>query len=234
LKEVQIKLEKISSTQQFVFFPYLQKRIFLRYLKSINGLDLRQMYDAYMTSYFGAWLNNVNFSGNDKKYIVGYSPSLAMNNESVKQYFGVYPAGKLISILRDPQKWIESYLLHKKDYPDATTALSHWRKSARSMLRNKKTLGDRVCIIRFEDLTAKTEAVMRYLSKYLKIEHDNILLTPTFNRTRVKRQDYVESSKALEKKSIKQSKVIRLEEIDSNYHQTMDDYKSVLSITVQI
>jgi len=234
LKEVHINLEKVNSTQQFVFIPYLQKRIFLRYLKSLNRFDLRQMYDAYMTSYFGAWLNNVNFSGKDKKYIVGYSPSLAMNDESVKQYFGVYPEGKLISILRDPQKWIESNLLHNKDYPVAATAISHWRKAAQSMLRNKKTFGDRVCIIRFEDLTAKTEAVMDYLSKILNIEYGGILLTPTFNQTRIKRQDYLESSKALEINLFKQPKGIRLEEIDSNYHQTIEDYKSVLSKTVQI
>jgi len=234
LKEVHIKLEKVNSTQQFVFIPYLQKRIFLRYLKSLNRFDLREMYDAYMTSYFGAWLNNANFSGNDKKYIVGYSPSLAMNTESVKQYFRVYPEGKLISILRDPQKWLESNLFHKKDYPDAATAINHWRKGALSMLRNKKTFGDRVCIIRFEDLTAKTEAVMCYLSKILNIGYGGILLTPTFNQTRVKRQVDVESSNALEINPVKQPKGIRLEEIDSNYRQTMEDYKSVLSKTVQI
>jgi hypothetical protein len=234
LKEVQLNLEKLDSTQQLVLIPYLQKKIFLQYLKSINQFDLRQMYNAYMTSYFGAWLNNVNFCGNDKKYIVGYSPGLALNDEGLKQYFEIYPQGRLISILRNPQKWIDSNLLHKKDYPDAATAINHWRKYAQSMLRNKKTFGDRVCIIRFEELTAKTEAVMRYLSKILNIEYDGILRTPTFNQTRLIRKDYVESTKTLGKNRIKQSQGFRLEEHDSNYRRTMDDYKSLLGKTVPI
>jgi len=67
LEEVYRDLEKIGSSQPFVFIPYLQKRIFLRYLKSINSRDLRTVYNAYMTSYFGSWLNYTNLNGHEKK-----------------------------------------------------------------------------------------------------------------------------------------------------------------------
>jgi hypothetical protein len=54
------------------------------------------------------------------------------------------------------------------------------------MVRNKKTFGDRVCIITFEDLVQRTDSVMRYLADFLKIRFDDILLTPTFNKIPVK------------------------------------------------
>jgi hypothetical protein len=50
------------------------------------------------------------------------------------------------------------------------------------MLWSKKRYGDRVCLIRFEDLLRKTESVMRYLAEFLGIEFDDILLLPTFNK----------------------------------------------------
>ena len=41
--------------------------------------------------------------------------------------------------------------------------------------------GDRVCLIRFEDLMGRTETVMRFVSEFLEISFEDILLTPTFN-----------------------------------------------------
>jgi hypothetical protein len=54
------------------------------------------------------------------------------------------------------------------------------------MLWNKEKYGDRVCIINFEDLIRRTEAVMCYLAEFLNIQFDDILVTPTFNKTPVK------------------------------------------------
>ena len=50
------------------------------------------------------------------------------------------------------------------------------------MLWNKETYGDRVCLIKFEDLLSKTDAIMHYLAGFLGIEFDDILLVPTFNK----------------------------------------------------
>ena len=54
------------------------------------------------------------------------------------------------------------------------------------MLRNKERYGDRVCLIKFEDLVGKTTAVMRYLTEFLGIDFDDILLVPTFNKFPIK------------------------------------------------
>jgi hypothetical protein len=54
------------------------------------------------------------------------------------------------------------------------------------VLWNRERYGDRVCLIQYEDLISRTEAVMRFLSEFLSIEFDDILLTPTFNKFEIK------------------------------------------------
>ena len=63
------------------------------------------------------------------------------------------------------------------------------------MLWNKEKYGNRVCILTFEDLISKTESVMRYLAKFLKIKYDNILLEPTFNRYSIRANTSFEAEK---------------------------------------
>jgi hypothetical protein len=53
--------------------------------------------DAYMTSYFGAWLNNQNYSG-EKKFITAFTARLAMGQDNMEAFFDIYPDGCLISV----------------------------------------------------------------------------------------------------------------------------------------
>ena len=120
-----------------------------------------------MTSYFGAWFNYQNCYG-PKKYITAFTARLAMDKSNMQSFFEVYPDGRLISIIRDPKNWFPSALRHneyikRNKYGDMKIALNQWRESAVATLRNKETYGERVCIIRFEDLIGKTEAVMTLL-----------------------------------------------------------------------
>jgi hypothetical protein len=46
--------------------------------------------------------------------------------------------------------------------------------------------GDRVCILRSEDLVNATDCVMHHLAGFLGIAFDPVLLTPTFNKIPVK------------------------------------------------
>ena len=61
--------------------------------------------------------------------------------------------------------------------------MSQWVESAQAMVRNKERYGNRVCIIRFEDLIRDTAAVMRHLAAFLDLDFDDILLKPTFNKS---------------------------------------------------
>jgi hypothetical protein len=169
-----------DATFPFIFLPSLQRKIFLRYIDSAPTIILRDVFDAYMTSYFGAWLSNQNYNG-QKRFVTAFTPSIAMVQENMELFFEIYPDGRLISLVRDPQTWFPSV---RKRWPkgcgDVGRAVSEWKESVQAMLWNKETYGDRVCLIKFEDLLSKTNAIMHYLAGFLGIEFDDILLVPTF------------------------------------------------------
>ena len=234
LEEVYRNLKITDSPQPFVFIPYLQKRIFLRYLKSVKPRNLRAIYNAHMTSYFGSWLNYSNLNGYDKKFVVGLSRTDAMNPEKVKQLFEVYPDGKLVSIIRNPKNWIRTTSPHHgHNYPDAHSAIHHWRESTSAVLRNKDVFGSRVCIVRYEDLTGNTEAVMQHLSKFLNIEFDSILLTPTFNRSSVRALNDAEMIAEAHRNPLRQADTKLIKEIAVNWNKTLDEYEAVLGKAAQ-
>jgi hypothetical protein len=176
------KEKEDKETFPFVFISSLQMEIFLNYIDSVQSMTRRDIFDAYMTSYFGAWLNNQNYYGS-KKFITAYMPRLGIIKENMESFFEVYPDGRLISVVRDPKSWLPSA---KKRWPGSYTdvgqALSEWNKSAQAMLWNKEKYGDCVCFIQFEDFIRKTEAIMRFLAEFLGVEFDDILLKPTFNK----------------------------------------------------
>lgn len=175
------KQRNLDEAFHLLFLPSLQREIFLHYLDSVESITLRDVLDAYMTSYFNAWLNNQNSSGH-KKFITAFTARLAMGRDNMESFFEIYPDGRLISVIRDPRNWYPSAARHKpKVYGDIGKALDIWKKSAQAMIRNKERYGDRVSILTFEDLVSKTESVMLYLADLLNIEFNNILLVPTFN-----------------------------------------------------
>ena len=171
-----------KETFPFVFIPPLQRKIFLDYINSAQAITARDVFNGYLTSYFGAWLNNQNYNG-QKKFITAFNPKLSMIRPNMELFFETYPDGRLISLIRDPNNWL-SFVRKRwpEKYDDMTVSLEQWNESAQAMLWNKEKYVDRVCLIKFEDLLSKTEAVMRYLANFLGIEFDNILLIPTFNK----------------------------------------------------
>jgi hypothetical protein len=172
---------EVNKTFPFVFLASLQKEIFLNYLDSIQLITLRDVFDAYMTSYFGAWLSNQNYY-NPKKFVTAYTRKLVLTEENMGSFFEVYPDGRVISLVRDPKSWLPSARKRwPESYADIGQALSAWNDSAQEMSLNRERYGDRVCMITFEDLVSKTRAVMLYLAEFLGIEFDDIFLVPTFN-----------------------------------------------------
>ena len=229
------KMAKYEDTFLFIFLPQLQKKLFLKHLESIVKINQRDVFDAYMTSYFGAWLNNQNRLG-DKKCVTAFTPRMAFMEANMASFFKIYPDGRLISVVRDPKNWFPSANRHQVDkYGDITKALNQWNESARSMVRNKKDYGDRVCIITFDDLVQRTEPVMRYLADFLDIRFDDILLTPTFNKIPIKPN----TSFKLEKPGIMISaleryKTLSREELDIIEAMTGDTHSQVLSVVTSI
>lgn len=224
-------------TFPFIFLPALQKKFFLKYLESIPAINLRHVFDAYMTSYFGAWLNNQNTTGR-KKIITAFTPRLAMMNPNMEAFFEIYPDGRLISIVRNPQNWFPSALRHnakiKKDkYADLEIALDQWKENAQAMVRAQQKFGQRVCIIKFEDLISDTDAVMRHLAQFLSIQFDKILLTPTFNKSPITANtSFTEEKPGIVKSTLSRHHTLSTKELEIIAKMTQDAYQEVLKVAV--
>jgi hypothetical protein len=185
-QEGYVKGKEDKETFPFVFIPPLQRKIFLDYIHSVQTITARDVFNGYLTSYFGAWLNNQNYNG-QKKFITAFCPGLATSKDNMQLFFETYPDGRLISLIRDPKNWLPFARVHWPErYEDVSLAVNQWNEWAQALLWNKEKYGDKVCLIKFEDLLSKTEAVMRYLADFLDIEFDDILLVPTFNKLPIK------------------------------------------------
>jgi hypothetical protein len=235
LKNGYRKMEKYEESYLFIFLPSLQKRIFLQYLKPIKKPAPRDIFNAYMTSYFQAWVNNQNLLGS-KKYVTAFTPRLSIMEANMESYFNVYPDGRLIAVVRDPRNWFPSATRHKLEkYGNIKQALNQWVENAHSTVRNKHKYGDRVCIIRFEDLVRSTQAVMRHLAGFLDLSFDNILLTPTFNKIPIKPN----TSFKLEKPGIMISALERYKSLSHEELLVVEDltggvYREVLELRTRI
>ncbi len=227
------KQKNIDETFLFLFLPSLQSELFLNYLESIDAATLRDVFDAYMTSYFGAWLNNQNSFG-QKKYISAFTARLSMKKENMEAFFEIYPNGRLISVIRDPKNWYPSAAKHRPSlYKDIREALSLWEKSAHAMLWNKERYGDRVCILTFEDLIGKTESVMRYLAEFLAIKFDDGLLMPTFNKFPIKANTSFDTQQhGIMNSTLNRYKTLSKEELDFIDSKSKELHRQVLSLAV--
>ena len=234
-KEGYKKERKQDEVFPFIFVPTVQRKIFLKYVSSLDSITLRDIFNAYMTSYFSAWLNNQNRYG-QKKYITAFTPRLAIIEDNMESFFEIYPDGRLVSIVRDPKNWYPSAFRHettKKKYEEIKHALRQWNDSAQSMIRNRKRYGDRVCIIRFEDLVSDTETVIRYLAGFLEIDFDNILLIPTYNKSPIKANTSFKVEKpGIMNSTLSRYKTLNEEELEIITLMTGKVYEAVLEEAV--
>ena len=155
--------------------------------------------------------------------------------EAVEGPNEIYPDGRLISLVRDPKNWFASALRHAPEkYGDLEGALSQWNESALAEIRNKERYGDRVCIIKFEDLVSKTGAVMRYLSEFLGIEFDDILMVPTFNKFPIKAPaSFKERNHGMVNSPPSKDRTLSNPEFDTIERMTRETYPRVLNAAVR-
>jgi len=228
------KQKNLDETFLFLFLPSVQRELFLNYLDSVDTITLRDIFDAYMTSYFGGWLNNQNSFG-QKKYITAFTARLSMEKENMEAFFKIYPDGRLISVIRDPKNWYPSAARHRPHvYGDIVEALGLWQKSARTMRWNKERFGDRVCIITFEDLVGRTHSVMRYLAEFLAIKFDDGLLMPTFNKYPIKANTSFKAQQhGIIDSTLNRYKTLTQEELGIIDRMTKELHQEVLHLAVR-
>lgn len=162
--------------------PMLQRQIFLETIADLDEVKGdRDIINSYMTSLFNGWLNNQSLDEADKRWVVAFAPRLAWG-ESREAYFGAYPDGHLISVLRSPPSWLASARGRQiKGVENNERLIGMWNRSAEEMIEAKTERPENVSIVRFDDLVRNSEGVMRLLSKKMNLDYDDILTDPTFN-----------------------------------------------------
>jgi hypothetical protein len=234
LKEGYKKQKTVDETFPFLFLPSVQKQMFLHYIAEQRAVTVRNVFDAYMTSYFNAWLNNQNDLG-DKKYITAFTARMAMFDKNIDSFFDIYPDGRLISIVRNPKNWYPSASRHKPwVYGDIEVSIALWNRSASTMIENKSKYGDRVCLLNFEDLIGKTEVVMHYLAEFLEITFDPILLIPSFNKRPIKANtSFKAQPHGIISGTLNRYKTLDQHELDFIERRTNELYSEVVGCTVR-
>lgn len=226
------KDQRDGRTFAFIFPLALQRKLFQGCLSGRVNKTVRDILDAYMTSYFVAWLNNVNIRG-EKKYITAFTPRLSVRERSIRSFFETYPDGRLISLVRDPRNWYPSARGHetaKNKYGDISKAMDQWNESTDAMIRNKLEFAERVCLLRFEDLVGQTETVMRYLANFLEIDFDPILLTPTFNKNPIRANTSFRHEKGqIQASTLSRHQLLTAEETELIEKRSGDRYRQVLA-----
>ena len=172
--------EKSKGAYPFILPPLFQRLLFLEEVERRSPIvSEREVLDCYMTSLFNGWLDNQNLRGVQKRWVVAFSPRRAWG-AGLDRFFGIYPEGRLISILRDPLSWFAS--AQGRDPEAASEGLVElWKRSAREMLGAEGRFGEQVCVVRFDELVLDTAGTMRRLADWLGIDYDERLAVPTFN-----------------------------------------------------
>jgi Sulfotransferase family len=166
----------------FAFLPSLQKSIFEACVQRGPVASEREVIDAYMTSYFNAWLDNANRHNEPKRVVTAFAARLSMDLGNVERFFAAYPDGTLVSIVREPRSWFASARRHRTQYHDLENAMELWCRSTRAILDARDRWGDRVAVLTFDALVRETEKTMTRLSERIGISMHPQLLEPTFNR----------------------------------------------------
>ena len=113
--------------------------------------------------------------------MVAFAPRLAWG-ESRHKFFGAYPDGHLIAILRNPPSWLASARARGiEEANNDDRLITMWNRSTSEMIEAKQDDAARVSIVRFEDLVQDAAGTMRVLAAKLSIDFTELLTQPTFN-----------------------------------------------------
>ena len=161
--------------------PDLQQAIYEDCAARLDSPTPRDLFDCYFTSYFNGWLDYRNLGGAGKRWVVGFEPGVAQGHGRREAVRGLYPDGRIVSVVRDPWSWYASARRWETRWQDRTQAIDHWRRTGSGTHKWRRISKKAITFVRFEDLLVNTEETMRRLAAWLEIEFVDELLHPTFN-----------------------------------------------------
>lgn len=170
---------KINNRIFFDFNFGLQEEI----LQQFEADSERESLNRFFTSFFNSWTNFRNIRG-DKQFVLAFAPRTIQDiwkQNPERSFYSAYPNGYLISIIRDPKNWYSSAEKHSSSYSTPEKAFHLYNSCLEASINVKKERSDQVILVRFEDLIANTENVMRMICNKIGIDYTSNLLEPTFN-----------------------------------------------------
>jgi hypothetical protein len=195
----------------FSFSASIQRRLFAYALELFGSNSQRDVLDAYLTSYFNAWLDYKYLDKRDPRYWVTFVPRLLFDPENRKRIFTDYPDGRIVSIIRHPVSWYASAVRYApKFYKDLDTAIDLWKTSVTSALETKSAWAEKVLLLSFEDLVADHVRVVREVCGFAGIEMPPAPLLPTFNGWPIEANSSFGDLKGIDKSSINREDALSL------------------------
>lgn len=230
MKDVKTRSEDDRQYFRALFLPTLLKKLFVEELKETPEATQRDILNAYFGAYFNAWVDNRNFHG-EKKYISAFVPGLSANQDSVNRFFKDYEDGLMIFLIRDPASWYASARKYQPKKFGGEKGLKLWLQSTRLIRQYIETFGQKVMLLRFEDLVGSTEDVMRTLCDKTGLDFHPCLLQPTFNGMPILADtSFGERQQGLMKSTLDRSKNLSDEELQRVKTQCQPLYEEMMGL----
>jgi len=167
-------------TLPFTVVPSLIDHLFRLLCADRPPESQRQVIDHYLTAFFNAWIDNQGLRGEGKRWVAAFAPRTAWG-DSRRRFFGDYPDGRIVAVLRDPRAWYASASRFYNRYGELDEAVALWQRGANEIAALKREQPDRALVVTYEALVQDSERVMRGLAEWLGISWSPTLLVPTFN-----------------------------------------------------
>ena len=168
-----------GETYKFDYDAIKHKKDFLKHIQ--NYKQERELFDCYFDTFFNSWNNHHHF-GNIKFTIV-FATMLTLNMSNFDNFFELYPDGFWLSLTRNPETWLSS--IKKSNisrYKSTEQALDLLKTQNSNVKEAKRKFGNKLQIIKFEELIQNTHKTMSDICQILKIDFSDSLLFPTFNK----------------------------------------------------
>mgnify|MGYP000740060287 CR=1 FL=1 len=214
----------------FLFSLELQKKLFQQFMEDFKVTDNRGMMDAYVSSYFNAWLDYQDLYKEDAsvKYWCTFSARLAVVDTNVDKILHDFPQGKILTMFRNPASWYASAKKHADRYGDLEKSMNLWVKTYKTSLDYVKKYPDNVYLINFDQLLQDVPSTMKKLSEMLGIQYEEILSMPTFNRMKIASDSSFTAKIGIDKSAADRKKFLEPEQVEQVEKISKETYDRML------
>lgn len=173
-----------AASNQAVPFHYdidRHRQAFEKLYTQAPAISQRLAIQLYLASFFEAW-PEFHASGHER-YISCFLPHILVYPESMQRLFRDFPDLLLVSLLRRPDTWISSLVVHSgvdiNNLKKTTYHLERWKRSVKTIVALHTNPAIHTFATSYEALVTDTQSQMRRFCQVAGLNFEPILLTPT-------------------------------------------------------